>query len=370
MTGMPPVQPRSREMEIVRVLFDRHLLDRAVHLAEARWAGSGEVVQLAYAWPELEPSERRQRLEEIGPQKLAQFRAFADLHPELAQVIDTLEAQGALAPESELVEVTPDSVSSEPVKPEPAVSDEGAGLPDPELSTGFEERDLAQAPELTETELPLLESVATDVVDLHEEITDFAVVAQERRAEQLATGAETLERVRARLDAAARRISPAPLLGSLSASQSGSRLTAPTHSTPVTASPAAEVGEGRFTPPPAYWLNRLREEQVVVADGRALPPSDDELVALANELGLGLAEFMLEPGTTRAVFGGLVRNGTVVEASAGPLPSALAGHMLVVVRGRLFAKQLERLRRGTCDIPGTKATVRLSPASKLVVIPQ
>jgi hypothetical protein len=142
----------------------------------------------------------------------------------------------------------------------------------------------------------------------------------------------------------------------------------------VTATPGAAqstivIDEGHFTPPPGYWLEQLSDNQVVVAGGRILPPSDDELVALANELGLGLAEFVVEPGATRALFGGLERNGGVVEVAVGALPTALAAPNLVVVRGRLFAKVLERLRAGMCDIPGTRATVRLDPSSRVLFVP-
>ncbi|CAN5696672.1 hypothetical protein BH24CHL1_BH24CHL1_06350 [soil metagenome] len=366
MSGMPPVQPRSREMEIVRVLFDRHLLDRAVNLAEARWPGSGEMVRLAYTWTDLEPGERRQRLEELGPEKILEYRAFADLHPDLAQVIDNLEARGGLLASPDVVELERDI---EAAMPESTAHVVRSKLMEPEL----EEDDLGPSgaglaePSVDDSPTPEIE--LSNLASIDARLDDFKSTAQDRRAESLATGAETLERVRARLNASARRVASGPIGSGPSSVQLSTRLPAAVTATPGAAQSTIVIDEGRFTPPPGYWLEQLSDNQVVVAGGRILPPSDDELVALANELGLGLAEFVVEPGATRALFGGLERNGGVVEVAVGALPTALAAPNLVVVRGRLFAKVLERLRAGMCDIPGTRATVRLDPSSRVLIVP-
>lgn len=366
MSGMPQAQPRSREMEIVRVLFDRHLLDRAVNLAEARWAGSGEMVRLAYAWPDLQPGERRQRLEALGPEKIVEFRAFANLHPELAEVIDNLEARGGLSPGA-------GSLNPE-TEPEPTARESSTPVDAPELVDGAPEVDqtATEHPELVEplfAESPLPGIDIPDFESVTERLDDFKSAAQERRAESLTTGAETLERVRARLNASARRVASAPIGSGPTSVQLSTRLPVAVTAAPGTAQVTSVLDEGRFTPPPGYWLGQLRDEQVVMADGRVLPPSDDELVALANELGLGLAEFVVQTGETRALFGGLVRSGGVIDVAVGSLPTALAEPNLVVVRGRLFPKMLERLKSGMCDIPGTRATVRLDPASRVLVVP-
>lgn len=364
MSGMPPVQLRSREMEIVRVLFDRHLLDRAVNLAEARWPGSGEMVRLAYAWPDLEPGERRQRLEELGPEKISEYRALADLHPDLAEVIDNLEARGGLSGAADIVEPDPEVAT-----PESPAQTESTKPVDEESEVDPSGADDSWSVEQAVDDAPPLEIEIPDLLDVEERFDDFKSTAQDRRAESLATGAETLERVRARLNASARRVASAPIGSGPSAVQLSTRLPATVTATPGATQPTVDVDEGRFTPPPGYWLERLKDEQVVVADGRMLPPSDDELVALANELGLGLAEFVVQPGATREFFGGLKRNGGSVEVAVGPLPTALANPNLVVVRGRLFAKLVERLRAGMCDIPGTRATVRLDPRSRMLIVP-
>ena len=366
MSGMPPVEPRSREMEIVRVLFDRNLLDRAVNLAEARWAGSGDMIRLAYSWPDLAPGERRQRLEELGPEKISEYRAFANLHPDLAQVIDNLEARGglSLAPDGVEPELDPETAM-----PESTAQVESAEPADPKLEAGGPESAGAGLVESFVDDSPLPRIEIPNVASIGERLDDFKFTAQDRRAESLATGAETLERVRARLNASARRVASTPIGSGPSSVQLSTRLPAAVTAAPGTSQTTVVVDESRFTASPGYWLERLKNNHVVVADGRILPPSDDELVALANELGLGLAEFVVEPGATRALFGGLKRNGGVVEVAVGPLPTALAAPNLVVVRGRLFAKLLERLRAGMCDIPGTRATVRLDPSSRVLVAP-
>lgn len=366
MSGMPPVQPRSREMEIVRVLFDRHLLDRAVNLAEARWSGSGEMVKLAYEWPDLEPGDRRQRLEDLGPEKISEYRAFAALHPDLAQVIDDLEARGGLSPYPDVVEP---ELEPETAMPEPPAQVESTELVAPELETDAPEPRGARLLESLADDAALPEIEMPDLASVNERLDDFKSTAQDRRAESLATGAETLERVRARLNASARRVASTPIGSGPASLQLSTRLPAAVTAAPGTAQTSIAIDEGRFTPPPGYWLEQLKENQVVVAAGRILPPSDDELVALANELGLGLTEFVVEPGVTRALFGGLTRNGGLVEVAVGPLPTALANPNLVVIRGRLFTKLLERLRAGMCDIPGTRATVRLDPLSRVLVVP-
>lgn len=358
MSDSPAPARRSREMQIMRVLFDRHLLDRAVNLAEARWAGSGDMVRLAYAWPELSQDERRQRLEDIEPQKLAQFRAFAELHPDLSRVLDELETQGVLPP-PEPEPGLPQSVSAAPEETLTDPDDDGGpGIVDDAQDDGDSppvEAFVLDDPSQLDLDMPDLELAA-------ESVDEFLTSERQRRAEAVASGAEMLERVRARLDQTARTVT------STAASAFPARIPAaiPAPSAAIQAV-VAKDGDG-FIAPPDYWVERLKQERVVVAGRGNASPSDDELVALANELGLGFVEFTLETGATRAVFGGLSRQNGTVEVAVGPLPTALAKPNLVIVRGRLYSKMLERLRAGYCDIPGTRATVKLDPATRVLVI--
>lgn len=362
MSRMQPVQPRSREMEIVRVLFDRHLLDRALNLAETRWPGSGDMIRLAYGWPDLAPAERRQALEDIGPERISEFRAFADLHPELAEVIDTLEARGGLSSPPEPVEPVAEAV---PVEPEPAQE-----IPEYQPPKNSQAAPVAEMIGSPPVQAPLGDvTPSPGELDVAGEFEDFRSSARERSAENLAAGAQTLERIRARLDASARRLGSRSIDSRRPAALPSARQPAAISASAAPAATPLELHSGRFTPPPGYWLERLAGEQVVVVEGRMSPPTDDELVALANELGLALAEFQVDAGVTRQLFGGLARAGLAVETAVGPLPVALASPALVVIRGRLFTKQLQRLRAGFCDIPGTRATVRLGPSARVLILP-
>jgi hypothetical protein len=375
-----PVRPRPRELEIVRVLFDKHLLERAVNLSEARWAGSGDMVRLAYRWRDMGPAERRQELERIGPEQLAQFRALADLDPELANVLNTLEERGVLPPRPAAAEHDDDSPRQEeevaverprradPVPNKtidrggPVETDPGDHLP-PTGGSGWVPDVSADVGKLFDGEMAVLN------LD-RESLADFAAREKSRQSEAVASGEELLKRVRARLDSSARRVtSNPPGSGSTSSSlpaRMSSAMTGRTGSAAVITSDE----EAQFVPPPGYWLKRLKDERIIVVDSSMKAPSDDDLVALANEFGLGLSEFAIDAGMTRQLFGGLKRNGARVDVQVGPLPSALAEPSLVVVRGRLMQRIEDRMRLGMCDIPGTRATVRIDPQTRILLISQ
>lgn len=374
---------RPRELEIVKVLLDKHLLERAVNLAEARWAGSGEMVRLAYRWEELSPADRRQELERLGPEVLAQYRPMADLNPDLAIVLGTLEQRGVLPGKSQAPE--------EPVDPAPSQPDEESLQP----STYAAARQTPPPPPVDAEPViePVLPPTASPAMrrDLQERIERLsketlidsgagyaaaesmqysADAAQQRRAEAVAQGEQLLDRVRSRLDTTSRQ-----------AASASTRITASSHQLPrvdalapsmVTSQPtdtSIVVGSPEPSLPPDYWAKRLKDEQVVILDADTHAPSDDELVALANEFDLELSEFVIAPGTTRALFGGLKRSGTAVDVQVGPLPYALANPQLVVVRGRLFPSIEEGLRRGVVDIPGTRACVQMDARARLIVVP-
>ncbi len=96
MSGNSPIVPQRREIEIMRVLFERRLKDRAIALAESRVTGSGKMVDLAYEWSKLGPTERRERLSGIGPEEIARLRDFAELNPDLARAVEELDRRGVL----------------------------------------------------------------------------------------------------------------------------------------------------------------------------------------------------------------------------------------------------------------------------------
>src|SRR5688572_9775181 len=95
-----PARPDAASMTAIRGLLERNLVERAVALAETRWPGSGPVVELAHEWAALSPSARRERLASIGPEELARLRGISQLRPDLARVLDDLEARGIIPPEA------------------------------------------------------------------------------------------------------------------------------------------------------------------------------------------------------------------------------------------------------------------------------
>lgn len=369
----PPVRPRSRELEIVRVLFDKHLLERAVNLAEARWEGSGEMVRLAYHWQDLSPAERRQQLEAIGPEQLARFRSLADLDPELATVLDTLEERGVIPGGQHVAhdptdEAAGDELPDPYLESEPVVVEEDVTI---DVAAGTDVRNEQRwSPDLSGP-LDELATAASGIAGTRTGTLDREEVIQaeqQRRADAVRSGEELLQRVRARLDSTARRVTSNPI---------GSNSGAPTLPAHVPARMPGSAGAqsvsvsddaSAFTPPPDHWLRLLRDERVIVVEPGTVSPSDDQLVALANEFDLELSEFVIEAGSSRALFGGLKRSGTQVDVQVGPLPAALADRHLAVIHGRLFPRIEARMRSGMVDIPGTRATVRMNPDARVILI--
>lgn len=361
-----PVRPRSRELEIVRVLFDKHLLERAVMLAEARWEGSGDMIRLAYLWPDLAPAQRRERLEQIGPEQLAQFRALAEVNPDLARVIDTLDERGVLS-----------SSATDPGLSEAVAEAQAEPKPEAVADPVFHASDL-EPWDPVEAEPVLEPDDVRDMLDIdlpergmsRESMEAFVSSEQARRSEAVTSGEEMLRRVRERLDSVATRVTSKPVGNTRTAPTLPARMATGTALQPGATAMVDDAGEHTFIPPPEHWISRLNADRVVAIDTHASAPTDDQLVAIANELGLGIAEFVAAPGSARDLFGGLRRSGRSVTVDVGPLPTALSDPCLVVMRGRFTPKTIERLRAGMCDIPGTRATVRVNPDTRVLVIPQ
>ena len=370
----PPVRPRSRELEIVRVLFDKHLLERAVNLAEARWDGSGDMVRLAYHWQDLSPADRREQLEKIGPEQLARFRSLADLDPELAAVLDTLEQRGVISGTPVGVDDVDQSDPEPPAQVDPYEAPEQAPhVPEPRVVA--EAGTLASVEPDVERDWRLDFStidkgMANRKAALEEdwaEREERARKSQARQAEAVRSGEELLQRVRARLDSTARRVTSNPIGSAATPTLPASvpaRLPGGAPASGVTIAGSDET----FTPPPDYWLKRFRDERVIVVERGTTAPTDDQLVALSNEFGLTMSEFVVEPGSSRQLFGGLKRHGSKVDVRVGPLPAALAEPSLAVIHGRLMSRIEERMRSGMVDIPGTRATVRMDPEARVIVI--
>lgn len=398
MNANEPIQPQRRELEIIRVLFDRRLADRAMALAETRWPGSGKMVELAYEWPNLSPGERRQRLSDLGPEQTHRLRALATLHPELEQAVNEMERRGVFSElqDAALDRVVPDqrgqseaqvSASESTTQAEtetmPADVSETAPAPQPDRPQG--------APQEVDTE-----SIARDfdldveqlqvnmpVLDLGLPSTSQFLEEQSGRHEEAMQRAQTMmDRVHQRLNQSADRIM------SRSSSMHGrprSEVAARERVDQTTIGDQLGTGavgndrepaqlpdpdeSSRLIEAPATLTEQLRESRVVSLNDASEVPSDDELVALANELNLGVQEFEIGPGRLRELFGGLQRRGSSIETVAGPLPSALAGANLVLVRGRIHPKIVERMRGGWADIPGTRATVKMHDRARLLLAP-
>jgi hypothetical protein len=174
----------------------------------------------------------------------------------------------------------------------------------------------------------------------------------------------TLERVRQRVERSAAQMLPR--------TEPSRPVAAPIPDLPsaerVVARPAfAEVAPAAANAAQRTLAARIAAD-VVYAPLDALAVSSEDARALGVELGLPVAEFTVESGALRAVFGGLKMVAGSSEPVAGPLPTALHQGAFAVVRGRLAPNTLTRWRAGYCDIPGTRATVRINPRSRMLVL--
>ena len=409
MSGRQRPTPQRRELEIMRVLFERRLKDRAVALADSRWPGSGQMVELAYDWSQLSPEQRRERLSAIGPEEIARLREFAELNPSLAAAVSELERRGAL-PHIEAAVVDIAAASRESTAPASTTTTEALEAelgPAPELEIEPEPEPAAAAQVETETGDATQASTSTEpepVVEVSEEAAqsaDFADVElnvnplqvkmpeldlglpdtsqvleeEARRREELTRATqESMERVRQRLEQSAQRAFERSSNTSFSRIPEISRPTLPSV-TSAAFSTARQITTSAASSPATNLIDAprsLAEEfarRVVVTLGPRDPrPSDDELVALANDLQIGLSEHRITYENRKEELGGLVKEGGRITPRPGRLARAVAEPNLVVVRGRLLPRLAERLEEGYFDIPGTRATVRLHPKTRVLLI--
>ena len=404
-TPVRPARTDAASMTAIRGLLERNLLERAVALAETRWPGSGPVVELAHEWTALSPSARRERLASIGPEELARLRGVSQLQPDLARVLDDLEARGIIPPEH----VAADDGADEPITEAPpakapqsfeeAVTDAALDyseqglqrlarsvredLPpqlEAALATGNDEAvaaaTVAAAAELARERAVLdpMKPVAMPELDLGlPSAEEFLAKEAERRLQANELANSILERARSRVDDVVDRLLPA----------SDSVTPTPTVEpelpmpapTPVLAESAAAPQSTRVDFPvdarvDRALLSRIEREQILELQPGDPLPADADLRAAASASHRDYVELRPDRVGAREFFGGLVREGRRIEPRAGAFPTAVSRRCLVVVYGRLYPKTIERLRAGYCDIPGTQATVRVHPECRIVLLPE
>jgi hypothetical protein len=381
MSGNPPAAPQRREIEIMRVLFERRLKDRATALADSRWPGSGRMVDLAYEWSQLTPAQRRDRLSAIGPEEISRLREFTALNPELAAAVDELDRRGVLPHiEAAAAEATaaaqaayiPGSAAAQEMEV-PATDDAGAVA-----TAGTAEPDrTAMVDESPETEVEFdFEDAGVDALDVVMPVLDLGLPStsefmqerEDQRQRAIAAAEATMERVRQRLDQSTQRaFQRSAALGAPRPAETAGPQPSPV--VPDTEPSGEESRTVRAIAPPATLLTRLRDHPFTALSASDRKPSDDELLAIANELRVGYAEFALAPGRLREMFGGLTISYGQIEVVPGPLPRAIAEPNLVVIRGRLSPQTGRRIAEGFLDIPGTRASVRVHPDTRVLILP-
>jgi hypothetical protein len=321
-------------------------------------------VTLANDWAHLTPAARRERLAAVGPADLARLRSLADLQPDLARVLDDLEKRGVLPPAEALAATT---ASRDELLVNAVMQGGEVAMHDVAAQAQLRQhRELPIQTPSTQLNAPEpFAQVDWPELDLGLPSTDEVLTQEAERRRQAAEAAEaTLERVRQRVERSASRVLPR--------AQAADPAVTPIPDMPTTARvvarPAfADVAPAAASPSQRALAARIAAD-VVYAPGDAPAVSSDDVRALGVELGLPVAEFQLAPGALRAVFGGLRMVAGNSEAVAGPLPTALHQGAFAVVRGRLAPNTLARWRAGYCDIPGTRATVRISPRSRMLVL--
>lgn len=376
--SVPGSRPNAEQasVRVVRGLLERNLLERAVALAETRWPGSGPLVRLAHEWASLSPGDRRQRLAAIGPDELARMRALAEIQPDLARVLDDLETRGILppvidqrrevqssqqrsvqAPETPSVPTIPEQAADPPPSTTPADSARQPLVPLPQVSrptldlglpttTQFLESEVERRAHMVEQAESILERIRAKINETSDQLVERRPVEREERTRDDET------------DLTSRRLPPPLRIRSRAVEPtSGSAESATAHSVATMAERSPSLTE------------RLRSSAVLELDTGELLPSNDAIRATAGELGLPVVELSTDELGAREFWGGLTRQGREVIPRAGLLPRAVSGHNLVVVRGRLTPRAVARLRDGFCDIPGTKATVKVNERARILLLP-
>lgn len=117
------------------------------------------------------------------------------------------------------------------------------------------------------------------------------------------------------------------------------------------------------------WTAQLREAgAVVVVDDQADVPTMAVMQQVGQALRLPVVELDSARQTRHELWGGLRREGRTTAAFAGALPLALAQGSLVVLRGSLPRAHQARIAEGYIDIPGTRASMRVHPDSRVLLL--
>lgn len=367
MSGNQPAAPQRRELEIMRVLFERRLKDRAIALADSRWPGSGKMVDLAYEWSELEPTERRERLSQIGPDEIARLREFAELNPELSKAVTELDRRGVLPHvEAAAVDVAAASrerrnqqTSPRPAPPETAAAEEAAA----DTAT-------AEEVDVTPSIRPEDSALNVDMPDLDlglQSTEEFLHDEAERRQQATQAAEEAMDRVRRNLDQATQRAFQRGASMGMPKMPEISRPSFPSVETP-SRTESTSGSATRAIDAPVSLASHLKRHVVAMVRPGDPRPTDDQLVALANELQIGFTEHKVSYDNRKQVFGGLVSEYGRITVRPGTIAQAIAGPNLVVIRGRLSNQIADRIEAGFLDIPGTRASVEVHPKARVIVI--
>jgi hypothetical protein len=380
MSADRPPTPQRRELEIMNVLFERRLKDRAIALADSRFPGAGKMVDLAYEWGELDPAERRDRLSAIGPEDIAKFRDFAELNPDLSKAVDELDRRGVL-PQLENV-ATDIAEASQQAQAKQAASAAKRDEPEPEeQSSEPAGRDEPPTSASERTATPDVEDDfdELDIAPLHVDMPDldlglpstseFLEGESGRREEASRSAEEAMERVRKSLDQATQRAFDRSSAVGVTKMPEIARPTLPSLSLQQEEENAAtEQVASRAISAPTELARHLEHHAIAVIRADEPRPTPDQLVALANDRQIGYSEHTVSLENRKEAFGGLVSEFGRITVRPGTIPKAVAAANLVVIHGRLAPQIADRIEEGFFDIPGTRASVKVHPDARIVVL--
>jgi hypothetical protein len=380
-----PVATDAPSLSAVRGLMERNLVERAVALSESRWPGSGTLVQLAHEWGRLSPAARREQLASIGPEELARLRGLGQLNPDLERVLADLETRGIIPPPAQPpatpADVPPATFEERLANAATDYAEQAAAALAERASDTIRATEAPPVPDAEpvpppEASASPLRRVEMPALDLGLPSTSAFLDDEARRREAtMRAASDMLERVRSRLERQAERVTtgeptvprdtPPPAAAIVGTSQAEEQPTAdPTEAD-------ATIRAASATDTAIASADRLGEqlerERVVQVDPDCAAAGDTALRRLATELQLGYVELSPFDLGGRAFYGGLARSGRSIVTQAGAFPQAVNEPNLVVVRGLLYPRTIDRLRAGFCDIPGTQATVRVHPRCRIVV---
>jgi hypothetical protein len=206
-------------------------------------------------------------------------------------------------------------------------------------------------------------------LDLHLPSTsEFLAREAEQRQQAYDVANSILERARSQVDDLADRVAPAPAQPAVVLPAEAVLLAEPQLA--VAEAPVKRQSTRVDPVGDADLQARIEAERIIALEPGEPAPDEAALRAVADALQTDYVALRPDELGARSFYGGLVREGRRVEPQVGAFPQAISRPALVAVYGRLYPKVIERLREGYCDIPGTRATVRVDPDCRIVVLPQ